>query len=778
MTIGVRRNALRRGTSLLGAIVAIIASAVIVGSLPSSAESAGPTTLPTSWKKKPATKRERDAKPEKPKTPPKWTPTSPATQQATSTPAVDQATKPEVEVYIPSVARLRQAAVKSRTADIYRGLAGMIPAEMNETGEGMDLAAVFELLDRVADWPDTSLAMAIYRQDREGRPRWAVRLDWPLATLRERVEEILEADAAKQLLKEIKLSGAKEGTFRLELPDHLLAVLSAADGEGSFIASEVDVKPPVLVFGQAAQDESADDSDAAKKKPRRLMLLYSRLNLGTGGDDGPSPFARLSGVRDVCYGLSLGNDGLWSEKIVVSWNPLVGTAMKMAFRKTDKPFECPKKSYGVAAFNLGLGEGMADAVCGLSPGTIGGKASGEAAVSIVPGGGFFPFPDIYFQFYTSKKDKIIESVREAIDQDTKKRKVDDRPPAWREQQLGDGVVFWRDPSADRPAGLMPVTYRTVLFFDALAEDETGKTRLIVAQASTRAEEAVAHWRELMKSKASRISVPDSSKAHWQGRISWRSTYALLQPYLCLLTSLAADASLPPTPEEMEDALVDAVIDIRVEYAGLQIRHSGPIPAGAIYVPGIVAASLGSSASMWSEAGREQIACRHLRVLHHHAKLFNKDYGRWPATVAELDGYVDFASHPDLLYLRQQDRSFVERFAATFTAGKRPAEGLEEGELDDSLYQIDWTPGDWKLSFRDGEFKNHATIYIDKEGEIHRVPKPQTSQPASAAADRHPQACCLAPPPTCLCPTSLRCKACRADGRWGGGLGPVASISCG
>jgi len=733
MSIRVRRDALRRGTSLLGAIIVIIGSGIIVGTFPSARTSAGPTTVPTSWKKKTPQKPEK-TKSEEPKKSPASAPAEPAMQQATSVPATEQAPKPEVEVYVPSVAKLRQAAVDSKTADIYRGLAEMLPSEMNETGEGMDVAALFSLLEQVADWPDTSLLLVVYKQDREGRPRWALRLDWPLTKLRERVEELLEAEAARQLLKDVRLIETEEGLWRVELPDHLLAVLSA-EGEGSSIASEVDVKPPATVFGQASKSVKADGAAADDEKPKRSMLLYSRLNLDTGDDDGQSPFAVFSGVRDICYGLSLGNDGLWSEKTVISWSPLVGTAMKMAFRKTDKPFECPRQSYCAAAFNFGLGEGMADGLGDLPPGTIGGKAGGAAAVSVAPGSGFLPFPDIYFQFYTSKKDKIIDSVREAIEQDAKQRREDERPPAWREQRLGEEIIFWRNPAADSAGGIMPVTYRTVLFFDERSDGETGKTRLIIAKASTRADQAVEHWRELMKGRRSRITVPDTSKAHWQGRICWRSAYALFQPYLCFLTSLAGDSSLPPTADALQDSLVDSVINVRIEYAGLQVRHNGPIPIGAFYVPGIVAASLGSSASASSEAGREQIACRHLRVLYYHAKLFKKDYGRWPATVAELDGYVDFTSHPDLLYLYQRDRSFVERFAATFTTRKQPGEAVEDGEIDDSLYTIDWTPDDWKLRFRDGEFKNYATIYIDKEGEIHRTPKPATTQSTRAALSR-------------------------------------------
>jgi hypothetical protein len=658
-------------------------------------------------------------------------PASPTATQPTTSAAAEKTDTPEVEVYIPSVATLRGAADRSKTAAIYRAISGMLPAPTDETGEGLDVSAVFKLAEQIAKWPDTSVVLTVYSMDREGRPRWALRVDWPIDELRKRVAELLESDAAHELLKEVKLIEGDEGQWRLELPHHVLAVLSRS-GEGSLIASTAELKPPAAVFGQEGFGKSAEGAASAKKKSKKPMLVYSRLNMEAGEDDGSSPFVMISGVRDVCYGISLDKDGVWNEKLVVRWNPLMGTALKMAFRKTDKPFECPRHSYVVAAFNLGMGEGMADEIGDLPPGTIRSRASSEMAFAAVPGTGFFPFPDLYFQFNAPKKDKIIESIREAIEEDAKKRRENEERPAWREEKVDDQVIFWRDPAADGGASIMPARYRTVLFFDA--PEEEARSRLIIAQTSTAAADAVRHWKELTKGKKSCITVPDSTKTHWQARINWRSVYTLAQPYLCVLSSLEEDTSLPPTPSELAEALTDSVINIRIDFGGLEIRHAGPIPVGAAFVPAIVAMALSDSGGAWSEAGREKTACQHLRTLYYHARLFKKDYGRWPATVAELDGYVDFAAHPELLWLWPQNQSLSQRFASAFTAKKQKAVEKEDGEIDDSLYQIDWTPTDWKLKFRDGEFKDFATIYIDMEGEIHRQPKPATSQPAATGGE--------------------------------------------
>jgi hypothetical protein len=652
---------------------------------------------------------------------------SQTTKPATTKPA-EKGLEPEVEVYIPSVAGLREAAAHSDTARLYQALSGMFPSAANETDEGFDLAAVFDLVEQIADWPDTSLVVATYTPDREGRPRWAVRVDWSLDDLGRRIEELLEAPAARRILKDVKLNKEQDAGFRIELPDYLLAVVSPSGG-GAMISSACDVKLPAMVFGQEAADQQASEGPDGKRKAKKPMLVYSRLNLAAAEEGEASPFAQLSGVRDVCYGLSLDKDRLWTEKLVVRWNPLLGTALKLAFRTTSKSFECPRGAYAVAAFNLAVGEQLADGISDLPSGTIGPRVSGEAAVAVVPGVSFFPFPDVFFQFHTSRKEKIIDSIREAIAEDTRKRKEEIKPPAWREQKIDGEPVFWRDPTADAPAGLAAVTYRTVVFFEGSGEEEAGaRTRLIIAQTSAWADDAVGHWRELNKGRKSRITIPDSKQAHWQARLSWKKIYELAQPYLSLLAAVGEDTLLPPGADELSDVLVDSVIDVRIDYSGLTVRHRGPIPFGAVYVPGVAATSLSSRGNEWTEIGRERTACRHLRVLYHHAKLFKGDYSRWPATVAELDGYVDFASHRDLLWLQPKQRAFMERVATAFTGPRQRDAEAEDVAVDDSLYEIEWSVDNWRLRFRDGEFKNYQTIYIDKEGEIHRVSKSADTQP--------------------------------------------------
>jgi hypothetical protein len=630
-------------------------------------------------------------------------------------------------------------------------MAGMVPEPTAETDEEFDVAALMKLLEEVATWPDTSVAFTAYTQDREGRSRWAVRVDWPLKELRGRLQTLLESDEMKKILKDVILARRDDGRYQLELPDMVLAVLTKSDG-GTLIASADGLCPPEAIFGQgrSADSPSKGQSEKAqskgkpkptKKTKTKKMLVYCRLNLAEGeeGEQSTSPFGSIKAVEDVRFGMSLREDGQWTEKAVVRWHPLLGAALKMAISKLDKPFECPKKSYVVAALNAGFAEGLADSVADLPPRTIGGRAGGDLGLAVVPGNGFLPLPEVYFQFRTRSKDKIVKAVREAIEKDGQERVDEDRPVAWHEETVDGHVVFWRDPGADGASALTPATYRTVVFFvePDKADDgrESKEVRLIVAKTPMWASDAVRHWTELMRSAKSRIAVPDSKQAHWQARINWRSVYGLLQPYLALAAGLSKDTALPPTPEELGAALTDSVVDIRIDFGGLQVNHTGPVPAGAVYVPAMVAVGLGATGDPSSEAERERVACRHLRVLYHHAKLFRKDYDRWPATVAELDGYVDFASHPELLRLRPKQEGFVGELTSLLSSREEKKERIESEEsIDDSLYVIEWSPDEWKLKFRDGEFVNYTTIGIDAEERIVRVPKPEAAKAEETKAD--------------------------------------------
>lgn len=634
---------------------------------------------------------------------------------------------PQLELYIPSFADLVSAARASKTVQLYRAVSGLMPSLESETDEGLDATALVDLLARVADWPDTAVTLTTYTLDRDGRPRWALRVSWAADALVARLQELLDQPAAKQLLKNVALN-KHDDVWRLELPDLVLAVI-APSGDGSIIASDASISIPGKVFG-------IEEASAARQKDRNVPVLYCSLNLDAGDESekASSVLGSLTGLSNIRYWLTPYDDGRWREDFAVSWNPLLGAALKAVFQKAEKQYDCPKACLFAAVVNLGaITEGMPDSMSGLPVGTLGPHVRGDLALSVVPGTGFLPFPDVYFQFRSAAANFIHDDVRDYIEKDNQKRRDEDQRPAWREEKVDDQTVFWRDPTADSRGGMLsPATYRTVLFVDTRGEGDNAVSHVIIAQTSGWAEDAVRHWKKLTASKQT-VKIPSSRKYHWQARLHWKSVYELIQPYLGLAAAFTSGSTMPPEAQELSDSLDDAIIDVNIGLGGVRARHRGPVPLGLVYVPAVTAVSFSSTPDPASEAAREQTAARHLRVLHHHASLFRKDYGRWPANVAELDGYVDFASHPELLRLVEQQKSFGASMAEVlFGAGAATTSSTERDEdaIDDSLYQIQWSAGDdWHLSIREGEFKNFKSIQIDAMGKIHRSPK--EAQPAVA-----------------------------------------------
>lgn len=648
------------------------------------------------------------------------------TDAAPSPAATKSSGKPQVEVFIPSVTVLSKATSESKTARLFDVLNGMFPVPKNETGEGVDVSSLIKLLDRIAAWPDTAITVAVFPQDRDGRPRWLLRVDWTVDELAQRVRELLTDEVAGELFKGIELNPANDPAdgYRLETPEMVLAVLKPT-GSGAMLASEAPVELSEEVFGESAVRNNP------KKRP---FLAYCSLNLDAGTDEerGASLFSGIAGVKAVQYVVSLNKRGDWNEQFGVTWNPLFGAALKLIFQKVKDPFDCPTESYATAVVHVGLGDGVADMLSGLPPFTIADLADSEVMFAAVPGSGFLPVPDLFYVLRTKHADRIETEIREAITKENRQRADDDQPPRWREERIDGKAVFWRDPAADGIYGLMPMTFRSVVFVDRPPSDDSNAAeskvaRLVICNTSTWADDAVVRWTAVKKDT---IKLPASKSDHWQARINWSRAYQLAQPYLGILTGFTEGASMPPDVAAIGDALSDSDIRIEVGYGGIRARHTGPIPIGAIYVPAVTGAALASSASPSSEIAREQTACRNLRVLHHHARLFHRDYGRWPANVAELDGYVDFASNSSLLYLSRRGRSFGEALtSALFSQGrdaKRPAadDEADEKAIDDSLYVIQWSANDseWKLMFRENEFNSFKTIYIDAAGTIHRIPK--------------------------------------------------------
>jgi hypothetical protein len=152
---------------------------------------------------------------------------------------------------------------------------------------------------------------------------------------------------------------------------------------------------------------------------------------------------------------------------------------------------------------------------------------------------------------------------------------------------------------------------------------------------------------------------------------------------------------------------------------------------------LVGVSFAPDESGASDLARERLASQRLKVLYHHAKLFKKDVGRWPAEVAELDGYVDFAGHPELLELQLSSRKrwsdWVEDIVELGDEDQ-PADEDDDAyegapDLENKLYRIEWGRDSWRLGLVPDTLEHLEKLYIDEAGKLHRVEKVTKSEEA-------------------------------------------------
>ena len=143
-----------------------------------------------------AAAQSKSEEPGEPKqTEPDRSPTSGPTSAPASQPA--KGLTPRVELYIPSISGLVDAARRSKSASLYQALSGLWRIPEKETDEDFDFGAVLAILEHVAGWPDTSVTVTTYSQDRDGRARWALLVDWPLSETKSRVADLLALEATQ-----------------------------------------------------------------------------------------------------------------------------------------------------------------------------------------------------------------------------------------------------------------------------------------------------------------------------------------------------------------------------------------------------------------------------------------------------------------------------------------------------------------------------------------------------------------------------------------------------
>lgn len=661
------------------------------------------------------------AKPESPSSSP-----SDAQHHAESASGTDEPTeaepalRPRLEVFVPSLRNLWAQARASHGGTWGLHLVRLLGWADLAASEGITESQVDALMDEVSGWPDTSLTLVTYAPDLQGRPQWGVRLDWSLEECARRLQAVLALGIASEFLEGVSLT-EQPGGYRLDAGVYELAWLRSDESGRAVLLGTPEVSVPQEVWIPGWYQRRASGSES----PDPSLLICYRWNLAHTEEDSGALLKRMAFISHTTYQARVEEDGNWRELQQVYWNPLVALGTQMALGRIRHPYELPGDAYlnvaiaspVVGGMLVGMGFPLDEALAHLKE---------EASVTVLPGEGFFPVPDTVIQLAIRDPEGLVDAIRDKIRQINRELAEDEIEPAWHEERVGKTTVFWHDGRPGRVPAFSAIAWKKVLFVRERKAAANGTRYAVVcALTSTDPLRIARRWHD-RTSWASRITLPaDAGKTRVSAQIwcNWRRLYDLVRPYLNLSLGSAVGATLLPRTSEIADTLAPSLIHVRQAaredgVAGLVVRHRGPVPVGALALPLAIMASLEANESGDTDLSRERLACRRLRVLYYHSRLFRRDYGRWPADIAELDGYVDFESHPGLLRI---PTSTATRLKQMLRRRESPPSDEHDPWLDTSAYVIEWDEEDWRLGINPDLLDHLDALYIDAEGQIHRVP---------------------------------------------------------
>lgn len=645
--------------------------------------------------------------------------------------------KPRFELHVPSVRRLIAEVRRSHTG-LFTAHFGNILREMaGASAEGVDAEEAAAIVSQIQGWPDSGAHGVMFAPDTEGRPRWMIRFDWPINDLHARIEALLATKAAKEIFEGVLLESTSTGRYAVRLPEATLAFLLPGGDTQAYLASHEDLEFPALPFAGTAETEAGGAS-----------LLVARLNLtGTEADSGATFLSSFSAVTAVDYAGRVNDNGEWIEGVHVYWPTISGMAVKAFLGKVKHTFFVPDEAFGSIAFSTMMGPGMLEGVAGFGPqvmmenpgeielvgevevGPIAQRIRSDVCVTLLPGNGFLPVPDIVVQSRAKRTADFAEDMRAATQKINQIHRGREQPEPWHETTVRDRAVFWSDSSTQYRGMIMPVIARPVIFLTReLDAKEKERDFLVMGWTTTSPEGLVRRWLDWPR-RQDRGRFPTATKTNGQLWINWKQVYEWVHPYLDFGLSVVSTDALLPSAAEAESNMTDGMLTAKAKFSGLEVSHQGPLPVGAVVLPSLLAVAAAADESGGSDLARERLASQRLKVLYHHSTLFHKDLGRWPAEVAELDGYIDFAGNPELLKLNLSSRKqWADWLLGGFDADDDAAEDEEEeeSEIDEDLYVIDWEPDRWTLGLAPGTLEHLERLYIDHDGVVHRVEKkPET-----------------------------------------------------
>ena len=632
--------------------------------------------------------------------------------------------KAKLQLAVPSTHRMVREGGETQFGRLFQHIQKVSAAQRAERADVDEPTAapvMQQLLDQVAEWPDMSLQLAVYPPDVAGQPRWAIEVGLPVGQVHDLISDILSTDSDAGNLLDGMDEHVEDGTFLYKAGDRTMARLVAHGTDRCLVQSHAGVGMPEKVFRGAPGVESP--------------VVACRLEFQeTEANSGATFVSSFRLIKFVDYTSHIDADGVWQDKLRAGWPMISWLTLKAIVGAPRQTFYVPDDAFlaGVVEIN-GASSGLEQSLgLNLEGSTLAGPVQeygdGELLITLLPGVGFLPVPEIVTQCRLLDGDAFLKDAAARIRRLNRQYKKKDLGEPWHDVSVNGRRVFWCDMSHEGRGQTLPFKLRPVIFVhDARDAQDREQEFLVAGWTTTNPRRFVQRWLERERDSTTSTFLPTSRSNNVEAWIRWQEVYDWVHPYVNLsLSGASADAILT---DELMGALPDAKITGQIKMGGLIVQHEGPLPLGTALVPAMLSAGFRETKN--SDIARERIARRHLKVLHHHATLFHQDTGRWPVSVAELDGYIDFAGNKHLLEIRETSRQqFGKLFSKLFNRDDKEEEEEEESDdeeealydVDDSIYEVLWLEGDWQLGFASGQLEHLDRLYIDRRGEVHRVEK--------------------------------------------------------
>ncbi len=643
--------------------------------------------------------------------------------------AQPQEVKSKFQLTIPSTRAFWAKSERSKIGQLFAHI-GQVSEQIREEKRYNEDASSGEwrdVLQVVRDWPDTRLRLAVFTPDINGQPRWALQIGLPAGQVHELIANLTKGDEHAEFFEGLT-DAQVDGEYVYSFDDAVIAILKSSGEQECYLRSHPTVQLPTKFFDGVSGDGEP--------------VLSARLELtSTEKDSGSTFLSSFKLVTFVDYTTRIDEAGVWHDQLRAGWPMVSWLTVKALLGQPSQSFYTPSDAFLGAVLEANGAKTLLEQSAGLKlkkgsggEGPVERFGGDEVLLTILPGVGFIPAPEIVAQCRIRNRDRFSEALQERIAALDKEAEQTEQKSSWHEVEVRGLRVFWCDLANRGSGNVVPFLMRPVLFLQKAKDDRKREREfLIVGWTSTNPVRFVERWLDRPRDPPELRYLPASRKHNFEAWVHWQQLYDWIHPYVNLgLSEISVDAILD---DEIGTDIPDAMLSGDIKMAGMIVSHEGPVPLGLLAVPAMASTSLQETRS--SDLARERLARRQLQVLYHHCRLFQQDTGRWPVRVAELDGYVDFAGNQQLLKLEESSQKrFGKMFSRIFSGSdddgdKKTDDDAEDSpesvyDVDDSIYEIVWEDGEWQLGYAPGKLEHLSRLYIDMNGDMHREQKPASS----------------------------------------------------